>query len=32
MTETTLLLRQIHPHFIKLGRPTSAAFRPHAEG
>lgn len=28
MTETTLLLRQIHPSFIKLGRPTSAAFRP----
>ena len=28
MTEVTLLLRQIHPSFIKLGRPTSAAFRP----
>ena len=28
MTESTLLLRQIHPNFIKLGRPTSAAFRP----
>ena len=28
MTESTLLLRQIHPYFIKLGRPTSAAFRP----
>ena len=28
MTETTLLLRQVHPSFIKLGRPTSAAFRP----
>jgi hypothetical protein len=28
MTEATLLLRQIHPHFVKLGRPTSAAFRP----
>jgi hypothetical protein len=28
MNEATLLLRQIHPSFIKLGRPTSAAFRP----
>ena len=28
MTQTTLLLRQIHPSFVKLGRPTSAAFRP----
>ncbi len=28
MTETTLLLRQIHPSFIKLGRVTSQAFRP----
>ena len=28
MTETTLLLRQIHPSFVKLGRATSAAFRP----
>jgi catechol 2,3-dioxygenase-like lactoylglutathione lyase family enzyme len=28
MTEATLLLRQIHPHFVKLGRPTSAAVRP----
>ena len=28
MTKTTLLLRQLHPAFIKLGRPTSAAFRP----
>lgn len=28
MTETTLLLRQVHPIFIKLGRTTSAAFRP----
>jgi len=28
MTGSTLLLRQIHPAFIKLGRPTSAAFRP----
>lgn len=28
MTEATLLLRQIHPSFVKLGRPTSAAFRP----
>lgn len=28
MTQSTLLLRQIHPNFIKQGRPTSAAFRP----
>lgn len=28
MTETTHLLRQVHPSFIKLGRATSAAFRP----
>lgn len=28
MTGTTLLLRQIHPSFIKLGRVTSQAFRP----
>ncbi len=28
MNEATLLLRRIHPSFIKLGRPTSAAFRP----
>ncbi len=28
MTEGTLLLRQIHPSFIKLGRVTSQAFRP----
>ena len=28
MTEETLLLRQINPTFIKLGRVTSAAFRP----
>jgi hypothetical protein len=28
MTEATLLLRQLHPSFVKLGRPTSAAFRP----
>jgi hypothetical protein len=28
MTESTLLLRQIHPSFVKLGRVTSQAFRP----
>ena len=28
MTDETLLMRQIHPSFVKLGRPTSAAFRP----
>jgi hypothetical protein len=28
MTGATLLLRQIHPAFIKLGRVTSQAFRP----
>ena len=28
MTESTLLLRQIHPTFVKLGRVTSQAFRP----
>jgi hypothetical protein len=28
MTGTTLLLRQIHPSFVKLGRVTSQAFRP----
>jgi len=28
MTMETLLLRQIHPSFIKLGRVTSQAFRP----
>ncbi|WP_422928340.1 hypothetical protein [Singulisphaera sp. PoT] len=28
MTDATLLLRQIHPSFVKLGRATSAAFRP----
>jgi hypothetical protein len=28
MTEATLLLRQIHPSFVKLGRATSADFRP----
>jgi hypothetical protein len=28
MTATTLLLRQIHPSFIKLDRVTSQAFRP----
>lgn len=28
MNDATLLLRQIHPSFMKLGRPTSAAFRP----
>jgi hypothetical protein len=28
MNRTTLLLRQIHPSFIKLGRVTSQAFRP----
>ena len=28
MTDTTLLLRQIHPTFIQAGRVTSQAFRP----
>jgi hypothetical protein len=28
MTETTVLLRQIHPSFVQNGRPTSQAFRP----
>jgi hypothetical protein len=28
MTPTTLLLRQIHPSFVKQGRVTSQAFRP----
>ena len=28
MTAKTLLLRQIHPAFVKLGRVTSQAFRP----
>lgn len=28
MTSTTLLLRQIHPSFVKNGRVTSQAFRP----
>lgn len=28
MTDQTLLLRQIHPSFVKLGRVTSQAFRP----
>ena len=28
MTGATLLLRQIHPNFIKFGRVTSQAFRP----
>ena len=28
MTAATLLLRQIHPAFLQLGRPSSAAFRP----
>lgn len=28
MTSATLLLRQIHPNFVKQGRVTSQAFRP----
>ena len=28
MTSATLLLRQIHPAFVKVGRVTSQAFRP----
>ena len=28
MDPETLLLRQIHPSFVQLGRPTSQAFRP----
>jgi len=28
MKETTLLLRQINPAFVQLGRVTSQAFRP----
>lgn len=28
MTATTLVFRQIHPSFVKLGRVTSQAFRP----
>jgi hypothetical protein len=28
MTESTLLLRQIHPSFVQAGFPTSQAFRP----
>lgn len=28
MTETTLLLRQVHPSFVQAGRVTSQAFRP----
>ena len=28
MTDDTLLLRQIHPNFVQLGRVTSQAFRP----
>lgn len=28
VNEATRLLRQIHPSFLKLGRPTSAAFKP----
>ena len=28
MTDDTLLLRQIHPSFVQLGRVTSQAFRP----
>lgn len=28
MTPTSLLLRQVHPDFLQLGRPTSQVFRP----
>jgi hypothetical protein len=28
MTDSTVLLRQIHPNFVQNGRPTSQAFRP----